>query len=191
MARVPRGLFDYLSDPKEQRYLVLAFDGDLTDDDRERYAATIEADDPGRAEWLRLEQRLHRGAAADPAIRARFDALSEALSYDWVRVLRRDRVLNCGGARGEPPRVRFAFQCERRWESLAPTEAPDVRACDTCAERVYHCTSVREAEAFAREGRCIAVPGVLVARAGRFDAGTTVGRPDPVADWAERIFEEP
>jgi len=192
MARAQRGLFDYLADPEEQRYLVLAFDGELGDEDRERYAAAIEADDPTRAEWLRVERELHAGAAGDPALRARFDALCEALSYDWIRVLRRDVLLNCGGARGERPRVRFAFQCERRWESLAPTEAPGVRVCDSCSERVYHCASVREAEAFARQGRCVAVPGVLVARSGRFAAGTAVGRPDPVAEWAERIFgDEP
>lgn len=188
MARAQRGLFDYLADPQEQRYLVLAFEGKLGDEDRERYAAAIEADDPTRAEWLRLERQLHAVAAGDPAIRARFDALCESLSYDWVRVLRRDVLLNCGGARGEPRRVRFAFRCERRWESLAPTEAPGVRACDTCAERVYQCASVREAEAFGREGRCVAVSAEMVARTGSLDAGTFVGRPDPVADWAERIF---
>lgn len=183
-------IFDYLNRPEERPFLVPALDRTLTDEERERYAACLEADDPARAEWLRLERALHSRAAADGATRRRFDALCEVLTADWVRLLSRDTVLNCGQARGEPRRVRFAFVCERRWESLAPTAEPGVRACDSCEERVHHCASAREAEAHARDGHCIAVPRALVTTLDGRDTRHILGRPDPIGDWAARIFDD-
>lgn len=180
-------LFECLADEVERPFLVQAFGRALTDEERERYAEALAGRDPARAEWLRLERALHSRAADDPATWRRFDALCEALAGDWIRLLRRDSLLNCGQGPAEPRRVRFARVCDRRWESLAPTEDARVRACEACEQRVYHCESVGEAEAHAREGHCIAVSGELVAAAGG-DTRNMLGRPDPVARWAERLF---
>jgi hypothetical protein len=184
----PASLFDYLSDAVERKFLVTALSRTLTDAERERYAAALAERDPKRAEWLRLELELHARAADDPETRLRFDTLCRTLQGDWVRLLRRDTLLNCGRALDKRPRVRFAFVCSRRWESLAPTDDPRVRACDSCQQRVYHCGSVSEAEARARDGECIAVPGELVATIDGYDARQVLGRPDPIGRWAERLF---
>jgi hypothetical protein len=132
---------------------------------------------------------LH-AAAGDAVERRRFDELCAMLASDWLRLMTREALLNCGQARGQPRRVRFAFVCERRWESLAPTEAPTVRACEGCGEQVHRCDSVREAEAHAKQGHCIAVPGELVATVDGHDARHVLGRPDPIGDWATRLFRE-
>jgi hypothetical protein len=183
-------LFDYLADERERPWLVRALERTLDDAEREAYAALVAPHDPDRAAWLRLEVALHASAAADPADRARFDRLADACAVDWVRILRRDTVLNCGAAVDRPRRVRFAFVCERGWETLAPTADARVRACDDCRRDVHRCDSLAEAEAHARRGDCIAVPRDLVAGIDGFDARHMVGRPDPVGHWAERLFRD-
>ena len=188
MPRDTPNIIDLLHDAQEGPFLVRALARAPTDEERERYAECLESRDPARAEWLRLERALHSRAAADPAVRRRFDALTAALAGDWVRLLRRDTLLNCGRARGEPRRVRFAFACERTWESLAPSEDPRVRTCDACEQRVHRCETVAEADAHARAGRCVAVPSALVATASGRDTSYMVGRPDLAADWAARLF---
>jgi hypothetical protein len=182
-------LFEYLADETERPLLVQALSRTLTDEERERYAAVIAGRDPARAEWLRLERVLH-AQAGDAASRRRFDELCAALSADWLRVMSRDALLNCGQARGQPRRVRFTFVCERRWESLAPTGEPTVRACEGCGEQVHRCESVREAEEHATRGHCNAVPGELVAKVDGYDARHVLGRPDPLGNWAARLFRD-
>ncbi|HEY8377601.1 MAG TPA: hypothetical protein VIK91_13995 [Nannocystis sp.] len=183
-------LWDYLNDAQERPLLEKALQRPLGDAERLHYASIIAARDPQRAEWLRLEVTLRAAASAEATTRARFEALSRACAPDWVRLLTRASLLNCGRARDESPRIRFAFVCERRWESLAPTGDVRIRACDECRERVHHCASVREAEAHARAGHCIAVPPHLVADAGGMNDRYITGRPDPLAHWARRIFGE-
>lgn len=183
-------LWDYFGDAQERPLLEQALQRPLTDAERLRYASVIAARDPQRAEWLRLEARLHERASADATTRARFDVLGRAFAPEWVRLMTRDSLLNCGKARGEPPEIRFAFVCERRWASLAPTEDAQIRTCDECRECVHHCASVREAEDHARAGHCIAVPARMAADAGGRDDSHITGRPDPAADWARRIFGE-
>jgi hypothetical protein len=185
-------LFQLLDDPVEQPFLVRALNerGGLDDDARRRYAAAIYAQAPERAEWLRLEVALHRAASPDPSVRARFDELTALCPPQWIELLRRDLLLNCGRAADERPRVRFTFECERRWESLAPTDDPRVRHCDECGESVHFADTVVEAEALARAGRCISVPGALARSASGRSVDKVVGRPDPIAWWADRIFSD-
>jgi diguanylate cyclase (GGDEF)-like protein len=104
-----------------------------------------------------------------------------------ANLLLRDRILNCGseGVKRAAPRVRFAFACPKRWETLAPTEAESVRVCQQCNEHVYHCKTVAEAASHALAGQCIAIPKYLSDAGVESDLG---GRPDPLAEWAERLF---
>lgn len=187
MAPEERSMIDYLRLPDERPFLDKAFDHKLGDEERVAYADLVEKKDPERAEWLRLGIALHSHGTEDPAVRKRFLELIKYVGYDYAHVFFRELILNCGqpDAKSQGQRVRFAFRCPKRWETLAPTESDSVRDCQVCHERVYYCGTITEAESRARSGECIAIPKELS------DGGETtlvLGRPDPVGDWAERIF---
>lgn len=189
MARQQAGILDYLRSDDEGPFLRKVFDQKLGDEDRLLYAKLLEQKDPERAEWLRLEVALHSRATDDPAVLARFIELGRGIDLDFAHELFRENILNCGSAdaRKETPRVRFAFACRKRWETLAPTEAESVRFCQLCRERVYYCDTVEDAASRARAGECIAVPKALSDN----DAeNLTLGRPDPLGNWARRIFPD-
>lgn len=178
---------EYLGDDAERPFIDKAYAGALSDEDRLRYAQLVEAKDPARAEWLRLEVALHARATEDPAELARFIALSPQIGLDYANLLLREVIKNCGSEalRSQPPRVRFAFACTKRWQTLAATEAESVRLCQQCNERVYYCETIADAETRALAGQCIAVPK----RLSDVDAESVVlGRPDPVLDWGGRLF---
>lgn len=180
-------MIDYLRYDDERPFLNKAFDHELGDDDRILYAKLVEEKDPERAEWLRLEVALHSRATDDPAVLARFLELARKIGFEYANTLLRNTIMNCGseGAKKEAPRVRFAFACPKRWQTLAPTEAGSVRFCQHCKEHVYHCDTAAEAAARARAGQCIAIPKHLS------DGGTesaVLGRPDPVGHWTQRVF---
>ncbi|MDC0716652.1 FHA domain-containing protein [Nannocystis bainbridge] len=187
MAEEPRRIAEYLRLDDERPFIHKAFDQTLGDADRLAYAALVEGRDPERAEWLRLEVALHSKATDDPAVLTRFVALAREIGRDYADALLREAIMNCGseGARQAAPRVRFAFACPKRWETLAPSDSESVRMCQQCNERVYYCETVADAEVRAFAGQCIAIPKPLT------DGGVRtvqLGRPDPVRDWADRLF---
>lgn len=187
MAEEQRSVSDYHRFEDERPFLAKATEHALGDDDRVRYAKLVEKRDPERAEWLRLEMALHARGVEDPAMLARFLELARVVGYEFANLLLRHRILNCGSAeaRKEPPRVRFAFRCPKRWETLAPAEADGVRFCQLCSEHVYRCSTVDEAASRALAGQCVAIPKELS------DGGVdeaALGRPDPAALWANRLF---
>lgn len=187
MAEQSRRISDCLHSDDERPFILKAFDHALGDADRLAYAERIEGKDPERAEWLRLEVALHARATDDPAVLARFVELSHEIGLDYVDALLREEILNCGDdeAKQAAPRVRFAFACPKRWETLAPTESASVRLCQQCDEHVYYCETVADAEVRAFAGQCIAIRKPLT------DGGVqtlALGRPDPVGQWADRLF---
>jgi two-component system, cell cycle response regulator len=183
----PPRIPDYWRHDDERPFLHKAYDDELGDADRVLYAKLVEERDPERAEWLRLEVALHSRATDDPAVLARFLELGRKIGLDYANLLLRDRIMNCGseGAKRAAPRVRFAFACSKRWETLAPTDAESVRFCQQCKEHVYQCNTVAEAASRARAGQCIAVPKSLPSRAG---VSEQLGRPDPLMEWADHLF---
>lgn len=188
---VPPGqprIADYLASDDERPFIHKALDERLGDDDRLAYARLVEARDPGRAEWLRLEVALHARAADDPAVIARFIALAHQIGLEYANLLLREKIMNCGSEalRKEPRPIRFAFACSERWQTLAPTELEAVRFCQRCEERVYHCDTIADAETRAFAGQCIALPRALSDGGGVDEA--VLGRPDPVREWAGRLF---
>lgn len=187
VAQAPSRMSDYLGFEDERPFLHRAFGQALNDADRLEYAKLVEARDPARAEWLRLEVALHSRATEDPAVIARFIELGREIGFDYANLLLRDMIMNCGseGARQQLPQVRFLFACTKRWETLAPTDAEAVRFCQQCKESVYYCDTVADAESRARAGQCIAVPKRLSDGGVQSEA---LGRPDPVQDWAGRLF---
>lgn len=171
----------------ERPFIHKALSQKLGDADRLVYAKIVEARDPERAEWLRLEVTLHARGAEDLAVIARFVELSRAIGPEFVHELLRNRIMNCGLADAikAPQRVRFAFACPKRWETLVATEDEAVRHCQHCNERVYYCSTVADAETRAYAGQCVAIPKHLS------DGGVqseTLGRPEPTRDWADRLF---
>jgi uncharacterized protein (TIGR02996 family) len=190
MTTKPRSIFEYLNDESERPYIIAALEGKLDDPQRLAYAELINDRDPARAEWIRLEVRLNAEATEDQAIHRRFAEVRRTIGADFVRFMRRKDILNCGSGSKEARQVRFSFLCERRWETLHPTEEASVRHCNSCDSRVYQCTTVPEAEAHARAGHCIAVSSDIVDKAAGGGYRNAVGRPDPVADWGRKLFPE-
>ncbi len=190
MAKTHRSIFEYLSDDSERPYLVRAMDGKLDDAGRLAYASVLDDRDPLRAEWIRLEVALQTKATTNTDVHRRFIELGRECGYDFQRMMRRTDVLNCGVATKEPRRVRFSFICEKRWETLHPTESSTVRHCNACDSRVFHCSTVKEAETHARAGHCIAISYDLVDKAAGGGYRNAVGRPDPIGEWSEKLFPE-
>ncbi|PCC71838.1 diguanylate cyclase (GGDEF) domain-containing protein [Nannocystis exedens] len=188
VAQARSRISDYLSFADERPFIHKAQDQSLDDAGRLEYAQVVEGRDLARAEWLRLEVALHSRATDDPAVLARFIELSREIGFDYANLLLRDVIMNCGSetARQEAPRVRFAFACTKRWETLAPTDAESVRFCQQCKEHVYYCDTVADAETRALAGQCIAVPKRL--SDGGAVESDVLGRPEPVADWGHRLF---
>ena len=71
---------------------------------------------------------------------------------------------------------------------MTPTADPAVRHCDGCHQDVHLCATLGDAEARARQGACIAVPGAVVAEAHERYTRMMVGRPHLPEVWARRIF---
>lgn len=188
MTKQVPSLFDYLSIEDERPFLLAAMDCKLDDAGRIQYAKLLENRDPIRAEWLRLEVELHQHATGDTSVHRRLAELGRQLNHDFKRFLRRENIINCGNAKNEKPRVRFSFVCDKRWETLLPTEQDSVRHCNECKSNVHYCHTVREAEAHARAGNCIAVPILLTDQAAGGNYRNAVGRPDPIGDWGDRLF---
>ena len=51
----------------------------------------------------------------------------------------------------------FEFVCLRKWESLRPTESPDIRYCEVCSQNVYLCETPLEFVSQGNLGRCVAI----------------------------------
>lgn len=52
---------------------------------------------------------------------------------------------------------RFKFVCDKRWEELMPIGGePDVSFCGECRTSVYFCRSIKELDAHAKQGHCVA-----------------------------------
>jgi uncharacterized protein (TIGR02996 family) len=164
-----RTLVQSMADPVERAF-INAIRAD-PDDQAARliYADWLEERDDPRGEYLRLEAAL---AALGPddarfsALDARRLQLHGEIDFLWRVVVRhRSHVLNCGAATSQPPPVRFAFRCPKRWEGLRPTDDPAVRHCDACRQEVHFCATAAEAEERAVRGECVAIGARLAAQA--------------------------
>ena len=185
-----KSVLDFLQDPVEALYLRRFLVHTDTPALRLSYAARLDGVDPVRAEWLRLEIATRDADGPAPEAGARVAELAAQIDPTWLSLMRRETTLNCGREPGLSPRVRFAFVCDRHWEELTPTAEPRVRHCGGCEKLVHFTDNVPEAEALARRGECIAVPKRLNAGGVSIDTSNMLGRPDPLGDWAARLFPE-
>lgn len=178
-------LSDYWKFDDERPYLHKVHEATLDDAGRTEYAAIVERRDPERAEWLRLEMQLRRRGVEDPAVLARFLELGQKIGMEYANLLLRETILNCGDGKQSSPRVRFAYRCPKRWNTLLATETDGVRHCQHCNELVYLCNDVETAANRALAGQCIAIRKELS------DGGMEsmmLGRPDPAQIWADHLF---
>jgi uncharacterized protein (TIGR02996 family) len=110
-----------------------------------------------RAEFLRLEVELGDMSPTESAflkLNARFHELHGRLDAKWLASLDRTEIENC--------RLEFRFQCPARWENLKLTDVDDIRFCESCRKKVYHCGSIQQARNHAHAGRCVAVDSRLM-----------------------------
>lgn len=186
-----RSLHGVLTGPEAPYFGALA--GGVGDDAaRERYRAWLAERGDERAELLRIEDLLLRDEypERETAIARAKEILSKsAFVREWWRLVTRTApIRNCGSGASEPRPVRFAYECPRTWESLAPTKDAGARHCETCSRLVYLCRSPDEAEARARRGECITISALSWTRLARDATSAYTGRPDPIAIWADRVF---
>jgi hypothetical protein len=170
---------------EEGRWLMRAIEGE---EGRRAYAAWLSERGDVRGEALGLAIEL--AERDDEVKRARMSEIVEGIEAGWWRLVGSARtILGCGAARGQTPRVRFAFVCPKTWEQLEPTAQERVRHCGACRERVVRCDTVEEANAAALRAACISVPAnVIDAHADRRTMIT--GRPaHPIHRWARALFE--
>jgi hypothetical protein len=181
---IDRAAWRYLEGP-EQMLMLRTIGAPREAAVREEYGAWLAERGDARAELLAIEAA---GPPGDPARVEAILASDEGVRAWWSVVSSTAPIRNCGEAMIEATRVRFAYRCPRSWEGLAPTGDANARHCDTCLQLVHLCTSREEAELRARRGDCIAVPAGLAGEIARDVTRMITGRPDPVAEWAERVF---
>ena len=185
-------ILQLLQDPIEGPFLGPVLMGPATHTDRVRYAAFLRSRNDPRGELLELALSLGAEPSAGVAAeRRRLEELIGQVDPDWWRAVKPFVwTLGCGLAKSEPPAVRFAFECPKAWESLAPTSVAGVRHCDSCGEQVYLSRSRREAESNARQQRCIAVPASVASEVSTDVTRNVLGRPHPPSLWAAQLFSD-
>ena len=141
-------------------------------------------------EALSLARRLRAAPQAKEAeaLRDRLQrALVELDRLTLKLIIRQSELFNCGLPSDVDPSQRFAFECPRMWETLAPTDDPKVRHCADCQQRVYFEDSLAAVESRALAGQCVAIPASVADGTFQRLTRAMVGRPNPRAIWAEAI----
>jgi uncharacterized protein (TIGR02996 family) len=187
-----RTLFECLGDSEEQPYIVALMNHSADLAARQAYAAWLEKREDPRAQLMRIANQLLAGIESSDERRLLASQLAEEMRREdemWARlVLQPIRVVNCGEAVPEGPRIRFQFECPQSWGAMRPTDDEKVRFCESCSCAVMRCDTLAEAERQALLGGCIAVDGRLVGEATDRYASKMTGRPDLFALWADHLF---
>jgi uncharacterized protein (TIGR02996 family) len=124
---------------------------------REIYADWLEEQgDLTRAEFLRLGEEAPTAMDEErfQQVAARLRYLGSLIDLEWRKKVARPAIENCG----------FELECPKQWSELAPTNAGNVRYCNSCQKRVFYCATVSEARTHAIAGDCVAVDVVALRR---------------------------
>jgi uncharacterized protein (TIGR02996 family) len=102
-----------------------------------------------RAVFLRLivERKQLAAGASHQAIDARLAVLRGELNPNWILVFDTPRVGNCV----------TRFICRMSWDTLSPTDEPDIRICHECKSPVFYCQTLEEARLFTSCGQRVAL----------------------------------
>ena len=117
------------------------------------YADWLDERGDPRGAYLRAESELSATAKPTETHRLSLRLVSDGVPHDWIAAIARVPIEAC--------RLRFRFECPKRWESLTLTDDPSVRRCGQCCETVKFCTSVVEAQQLAASSFCVAVDASL------------------------------
>jgi uncharacterized protein (TIGR02996 family) len=165
----------------------------------------IEQDDDesrAKARFLRLTVHL-MGPIQRPGWRRpreqELKRLAADLPTDWLAVVSRLKVENCGAKRadvegGEHTALQFDLVCDKRWDEMAPTSDPTVRLCDACQQNVHYCDTINEARKQAQYGHCVAVDLGIIRRGGDLEPPRMMlGRVSPglLRQEEQRLEEDP
>jgi hypothetical protein len=158
------------------------------------YLSFLDATDPSRAEMLRFAVQLRQAqtaaeARAWNARKPELEARLRGAEHTWWQVVNPyGSVRLCGASDDARPRVRFAFQCPKTWQSLAATDQRKVRECGECRQRVFQCDTPDEVRERAQLGQCIFVPLSVARDARRENDFGYLGRPDPIQCLADAVL---
>jgi hypothetical protein len=153
------------------------------------YADWLEERGDHRAEFLRLQLELAELPEEDKSqrekLQRRLGVLGTEADADWRAVVDQAPVEACFARRAEHREkgpIRFDYKCPMRWDDLRPgKEDLATRFCDSCKKRVFHCSTLEQAQRHADRGHCIAVDSALTRRQGDV-------RIDPTRDPASRAL---
>lgn len=156
-----------------------------------RYVRWLERRGDPRAEALALACLL-ADDPPDPLPHAqRLGRALRSIDRDWwALVAPGPRIRHCGSAADRPPPIRFAARCPMEWSQLERGGDPDRRHCARCDLAVYRIHSPEELRRRARLGQCVAVPAALASTEQHAATADLLGRPDPLACWARRVFPD-
>lgn len=135
------------------------------------YADWLDDRDDPRSEFLRLSVERRQLAALDPVgkeIDAQLAVLRDRLDPNWMLVFDSARLANCRGPG-------WLFRCPMTWDSLTPTDEPDIRICHACKSPVFYCHTAEEARQFASCGQCVALSSRIAEIPAELEVITTVG----------------
>lgn len=109
-----------------------------------------------------LERRLRR-ALRMPLLLVPFreEELLEAIEYCY----REAEITACGLS------LKEGYRCPRSWQSLVPTESPDVRYCTACERPVFYCQTAEELNEHTARGDCVAFASEPEDLSGRITMG--------------------
>ncbi|MCE9568270.1 MAG: TIGR02996 domain-containing protein [Planctomycetes bacterium] len=140
-----------------------------------------------KSQFLRITASLleqNRSAHWRKLKRKELQPLAATLPTDWLAVVSRLKVEQCGNKRAIAPehdQVRELFDtvCDKRWDEMIPTDSDTVRFCERCQEAVHYCDTIVTAREHAQRGHCVAVDLGIIRREADLDPpsrGLRMGR---------------
>ncbi len=125
-----------------------------------------------KSQFLRLTVQLHerrRGSTWRTALRTEMQPLAAKLPTDWLAVVSRLRIDQCGEKMADIPDDDFPYRqfelvCSKEWDDLTATGDANVRFCESCEQNVHYCDTIVEARRHARLGHCVAVDLGIIRR---------------------------
>lgn len=123
-----------------------------------------------KARFLRLTTQLS-GSSGKKSIKTELQLLAAKLDTDWLAIVSRLKIENCGAMRANPESVHearnlFELVCDMRWDELTVTDHAVIRFCETCHQNVHYCDTIMNAREHARQGHCVAVDLGIIRRNG-------------------------
>jgi len=184
--------FDAFQDPNEHPYLMQVLAHPTSIGAREAYLQVLQEPNDLRSQAISINLKLSQSLPpqqAKPLVDQLLHILLE-LCPDWWKAVRLgDPLFNCHQGDRDEPRIRFVYQCPMKWDWLSPTDEADVRICSQCREEVFRCHTVVQAQEKASAGQCVSLPSQVFQSHSQRLTGMMLGRPDPVAIWADQIFD--